>query len=133
VPHVETVQWKGQNLAILIHAHPLPDRTTFLTPDEATLQVGYVVYPQGSEIPRHIHNPVPRAFVGTAECLLVQKGSCEVDIFDQDRVLVTTRRLACGDILLTLSGGHGFRVLENLVLLEVKLGPYVGPSEKGRF
>ena len=47
---------------------------------------------------------------------------------------VTTRVLGAGDIVIAVNGGHGFRVLEDLVLLEVKQGPYPGGgADKERF
>ena len=36
-----------------------------------------------------------------------------------------------GDVLMLISGGHGFRMIENTVFLEVKRGPYIGPEGKG--
>ena len=47
--------------------------------------------------------------------------------------LVATRELLPGDIMLMVGGGHGFRMLEDTVLLEVKQGPYTGLDEKERF
>src|SRR5205823_6087484 len=117
----------------LLRCASLPDRTMYWTPDEATLQVGHVVYPAGSAIARHAHLPVTRSIVGTGEVLLVQRGRCDVDIYDDDRQLVTTRELHVGDILIAVTGGHGFRVLEDTVLLEVKQGPYAGGNDKERF
>jgi hypothetical protein len=71
--------------------------------------------------------------VGTSEVLIVRKGRCEVDFFDDARSLVATRELGVGDVMLLLSGGHGFRVLEDTVFCEVKQGPYTGLVEKERF
>jgi hypothetical protein len=56
-----------------------------------------------------------------------------MDIYDDDRRLVATRELRKGDIMLMVGGGHGFRMLEDTVLLEVKQGPYTGLDEKERF
>jgi hypothetical protein len=95
--------------------------------------VGYVVYSAGQQIPRHVHLPIERHLVGTAEVLMVERGWCEVDIYDDDRRVVATRELRTGDIMITVGGGHGFRVHEDLVLLEVKQGPYPGGAEKERF
>jgi len=88
------------------------------------MQVGYVVYPAGGEIPRHAHLPVERHLVGSTEVLVIQQGRCEVDVYSEERRLVATRELGLGDILISVGGGHGFRVLEDLVLLEIKQGPY---------
>jgi hypothetical protein len=93
-----------------------------------------VVYPTGGEIPRHAHLPVERHLVGSTEVLVIQRGRCEVDVYTEDRRLVATRELRVGDILISVAGGHGFRVLEDLVLLEVKQGPYPGKlAEKELF
>jgi hypothetical protein len=77
--------------------------------------------------------PIVRSVVGTAELLLVRSGRCIVDIYDDGRALVTSRQLETGDLVILMTGGHGFRMLEDTVLLEVKQGPYGGQAEKSRF
>jgi hypothetical protein len=130
---VEKIFWEEQCLAYIFKANFLPERTTFLTPPEYKQQVGYIVYPAGAEIPRHVHRALERRLVGTSEVLVVRKGCCEVDIHNDDRQLVATRELREGDILLMVGGGHGFRMLDDTVFLEVKQGPYSGIDEKERF
>jgi hypothetical protein len=56
-----------------------------------------------------------------------------VDLFDDARNFVATRELRTGDAILLVSGGHGFRMLEDTVLAEVKQGPYIGLAEKERY
>ena len=56
-----------------------------------------------------------------------------MDLYDEERRHVATRELRAGDVILIAAGGHGFRMLEDTVLLEVKQGPYVGLDEKERF
>jgi hypothetical protein len=46
---------------------------------------------------------------------------------------VASRELAAGSIVLLLGGGHGFRMMEDTVLFEVKQGPYAGDKDKARF
>jgi hypothetical protein len=130
---VEKIFWEEQCLAYIIRASFLPERTTFLTPPDYKQQVGYVVYPAGGDIQRHVHRPLERHLVGTSEVLLVRQGCCEVDIYNNDRLLVATRELREGDIMLMVGGGHGFRMIDDTVLIEVKQGPYTGIDEKERF
>ena len=131
---IETIaDASGVVLAYLVRGGAPPSETTFLTPHDCTLQVGHVVYPAGGEIPRHVHLPIERHLVGSTEVLLLQQGRCEVDVYTDDRRMVVTRELHVGDILIAVSGGHGFRVLEDTVLLEIKQGPYPGGTEKARF
>jgi hypothetical protein len=133
VTHLETIAADGVVLAYLARNRPFPEQTTFLTPEDCNLQVGQVVYAGDTRIARHMHLPVERRLTGTTEVLIVQRGRCEVDMFDLDRQLVATRELHVGDMLIAVAGGHGFRVLEDTVLLEVKQGPYPGGAEKERF
>jgi len=130
---VEHIVWKDKPLAYIIRAEMAPGKTIFLTPSELNLQVGFVVYPAGGEVARHLHRPLERHIVGTSELLVVKEGRCQMDIYDDDRRLVATRELRKGDIMLMVGGGHGFRMLEDTVLLEVKQGPYTGLDEKERF
>lgn len=131
--HVEHICWHEQPLAYIIRAELIPAKTTFLTPPEFKQQVGFVVYPAGGEISRHVHRPLERNLIGTSEVLVVRKGRCEIDIYNDDRELVATRELQTGDIMLMVGGGHGFRMLEDTVFLEIKQGPYTGLDEKERF
>lgn len=130
---VEKIMWGDVPLAYIIRGDLLPSRTTFLTPPQFKQQVGFVVYPAGGEIQRHVHRPLSRHLVGTSEVLIVRRGRCEIDIYNDDRELVATRELREGDVMLMVGGGHGFHMLEDTVFLEVKQGPYTGQDEKERF
>ena len=130
---VEHITWDGKPMAYIIRAEINPEKTTFVTPPEANLQVGFVVYPTGGEIARHVHLPLERHIVGTPEVLVIKKGRCEIDLYNDDREWVATRELWEGDVILMVGGGHGFRMTEDTVFLEIKQGPYTGLDEKERF
>jgi hypothetical protein len=130
---VEKIEHQGQPLAYIIRAAMTPDKTTFLTPPEFKQQVGFVVYPKEGEIARHVHKPLERHLVGTSEVLILKKGHCLIDIYNDERELVATRELFEGDIMLMVGGGHGFRMLDDTVFIEIKQGPYTGIDEKERF
>lgn len=121
------------SLAYLIRGDATSRQTEFLTSDDSTFQAGFVVYPAGGHVQAHIHLPVVRRVVGTSELLLVRSGRCIVDIYSHDHRLVASRELLPGDAILSVSGGHGFRMIEDTVLLEIKQGPYGGLGEKERF
>ena len=71
--------------------------------------------------------------MGTSEVLILLRGRCEMDVYNDQRELVATRELRQGDLMLMVGGGHGFRMQEDTVFLEVKQGPYTGLDEKERF
>jgi len=130
---IEKIIWQDVLLAYIIRSEMNATETTFLTPPEFKQQVGFVVYPAGGKIQRHVHRPLERHLVGTSEVLIVRRGGCEIDIYNNERELVATRQLHQGDIMLMVDGGHGFRMMEDTVFLEVKQGPYTGLEEKERF
>ena len=130
---IDPITWQGAPLCYVIRSTFLPDRTTFLTPPEFKQQVGFVVYPAGGEIKRHAHRPLERHLVGTSEVLVIKQGRCLIDIYNDERELVATRELFPGDVMLMVGGGHGFRMLEDTILLEIKQGPYTGLDEKEHF
>lgn len=127
---VEIIGSASHAVAYIVRGDLRPRETQFLTPASATQQVGFVVYPAGGTIAPHRHRPIERRIVGTSEVLVVQTGRCEVDLFDTDGNHLATRELRRGDVIVLNGGGHGFRMLEDTVLLEVKQGPYTGLSEK---
>lgn len=92
-----------------------------------------MVYPKGGEIAKHIHLALERHLVGTSEVLVLMKGRCLIDIYNAEKELVATRELIAGDVMLMVGGGHGFRVQEDTVFLEIKQGPYLDIDEKERF
>ena len=120
-------------LAYVIRRDATSNKTEFLTSDDSTFQAGFVVYPAGGHVQAHLHLPVVRQVVGTSELLVVRSGRCIVDIYADDRRLVASRELLSGDAVLSVNGGHGFRMIEDTVLFEVKQGPYGGLAEKERF
>jgi len=97
------------------------------------LQVGFVVYGAGGEVARHRHLPIERNILGTSEVIVIRKGSTAVRIYDDAGQPVARRDLSVGDVVLMTAGGHGFEMLEDTILLEIKQGPYTGVQEKERF
>lgn len=130
---IETIKDGDEALAYIVRASNAPERTAFVTPHDCPQQVGFVVHRADFEIARHFHRPIERVIVGTPEVLVVRQGRCEIDIYDRNRQFVATRELHSNDVMVMVGGGHGFRMLEDTVLLEVKQGPYFGPDEKRQF
>lgn len=130
---VEHIIWNGVPIGCIVRAEKMPEQTEFVTPDNVKQQVGFIVYPKGGEIARHVHIPLKRHLIGTAEVLLVRKGLLVADLYTDDKEFIGTWTLREGDLILLISGGHGFRCMEDTVLLEIKQGPYTGLVEKEHF
>jgi mannose-6-phosphate isomerase-like protein (cupin superfamily) len=80
-----------------------------------------------------VHTPVPREVAYTQEVLFVRKGRLRVDFYGPDQRHIESRVVGAGDVILLASGGHGFEVLEDLEMFEVKQGPYSEHADKVRF
>lgn len=131
--HIQWIQSGDQTIAIIIRNEFTADETTFITPDSFNQQIGFVVYPAGGIIHPHAHLPIERRIIGTAETLVVRKGRAEVMFYNDDKDLIATEQINQGDVLVLISGGHGLKILDDTVLLEVKQGPYTGLAEKEHF
>ena len=123
----------GKLLAMIIPAEYEAQGIQFFTPNEFSQQLAYMNRPQGYTIEPHVHNPVPRNVEYTLEVLLIRKGKVQVDFYDTNLVYVDKRVLRTGDVILLVSGGHGFTMLEPTEMIEVKQGPYAGEMDKVRF
>ena len=104
--------------------------TTFFTPSEVSMQVGYLKYRSGESIQAHTHRSVRKTVEGITEVAIVQSGSCEATLYTEEGVQLTTQTLKSGEALVMLSGGHSFRMLEDTVLYLIKQGPFTGDEDK---
>jgi hypothetical protein len=120
-------------LAIIIRSSFKKDGIEFITPNSYSQQIGYMNRPAGYIIQPHIHNPISREVQYTKEVLFIKSGRLRVDFYTESKVYLESTNLETGDIILLASGGHGFEMLEDTEIIEVKQGPYVGDADKTRF
>lgn len=130
---VETIEKNGKLLAIIIDSKFKKDGIHFFTSNDLSQQLAYMNHPVGKTIDPHVHNPVSREVQYTQEVLLIKKGKLRVDFYDDEQTYLDSRVLNAGDVILLATGGHGFEVLEEVEMIEVKQGPYAGDSDKTRF
>ena len=130
---IETISRKGNVLAIIVRNHFHKSGVHFVTPSELSQQLAYMHHPKGTSIQPHRHNPVPREVTYTQEVLFIKKGKLRVDFYNDSQLYLESRILEGGDAILLVAGGHGFKVLEEIEMFEVKQGPYVGEQDKIRF
>lgn len=123
----------GHLIAHILRHNYRPLETVFITSNDVNQQVGYIVYPKGGRIARHSHKPIRRNIIGTQEVILVRSGQVEVELYTDRHEFVARRILEKGDVLILVSGAHGFTILKDAILMEIKQGPYLGPHEKEYF
>jgi mannose-6-phosphate isomerase-like protein (cupin superfamily) len=130
---IENILHCGELLAVIIRSSFREPGIHFATPDSFSQQLAYMRHPTGKVIAPHVHNPVAREVHFTQEVLVIRSGRIRVDFYDGQKTYLESRELAAGDVILLAAGGHGFEVLEDLEMIEVKQGPYAGEADKTRF
>lgn len=131
--NVQRVVNGEQLLAIIIPASVRNPGVSFLTSNELSQQLAHMHHPVGHRIAAHFHNPARRSVEYTQEALFIRSGALRVDFYDNEKQYLESRLLRDGDVILLVGGGHGFEVLEELDMVEVKQGPYVGAEDKTVF
>ena len=130
---IENIEFNNKLLSVIIRSNYQKDGIEFFTPGHFSQQLGYMSHPQGFIIKPHVHNPVIREVQYTKEVLVIKKGIVRVDFYDDQKNYIESSLLYQGDVILLAHGGHGFEILEDAVIIEVKQGPYAGDLDKTRF
>lgn len=102
------------------------DKYNFLTDDSAPLQLGMNFYKAGEVIPGHLHLTRRVELDQIQEVIVIGRGKTKITLYSSARKRVAETVLSQGDVILLASGGHGFEILEDTKIVEVKQGPYDG-------
>jgi mannose-6-phosphate isomerase-like protein (cupin superfamily) len=130
---IKEIKHNDKLLAIIIRNQFCDSGIKFVTPDDFSQQLAFMRHPAGKVIEPHVHNPVQREVHFTKEVLFIRKGKLRVDFYTDEQQYVESYILVSGDVILLSEGGHGFEVLEEIEMIEVKQGPYAGEADKTRF
>lgn len=121
---------KGNLIAIVIRKGANTKGVKFFTPPEFSQQVGLLKHEKGSIVKPHVHKVIHRRVTITQEVLHVKNGKIAVFLYDESKKHIATRILKDGDTIILANAGHGIKVLQESLILEVKQGPYAGADDK---
>lgn len=130
---LEYVKIDNKIISIILRTEFKNNDINFFTPNDFSQQLGIMNRPKGYIIPPHIHNLVPREVNYTKEVLFIKSGKVRVDFYNESKEYFESRILRKGDIILLAFGGHGFEMIEQSEIIEIKQGPYSGETDKTRF
>ena len=105
----------------------------FFTENNATQQFGYMKHKKAYVIKPHKHNQRLTKILMTTEIIILFKGILRVDFYDNKKIYLFSKKIFGEDIIMLLNGGHGFKVLNDVEMLEVKQGPYKLSKDKVKF
>ena len=130
----EKIEHHGKIIAMILRNDFNVEESRFFSPANFSQQFGYLVHHKGHSIPAHFHKKIQREILLTQEVLLIKKGEVLVNLYDENQEFLASRLLFGGDIIFLCSGGHGFTMLQDSEIVEVKQGPYSGrDSDKENF
>lgn len=112
-----------KNTLIGIRISVFPKGSTPHTDQQEPIGLLTLNHPKGTYLKAHIHIPVRRIAPKVQECFIVRKGKVRVDLYGPDKKFVKYIFLREGQAFLSMNGGHGFHVLEDCEIWEVKNGP----------
>lgn len=127
---IEQVIHHNSTLAIIIRSNHRQSGIEFFTPDDFSQQLGYMNRPKGHTIAPHYHQHIERSIIHTQEVLVIKSGKLKVNFYNINGEYLESRILHKGDVILLASGAHGFEMLEETEIIEIKQGPYLGEMDK---
>jgi hypothetical protein len=130
---VQRVEHNNKLLAIIIPHDSSAPGIHFVTPPHFSQQLALMNHQAGHRIGAHSHRRVERQVFYTQEVLFIRTGKVKVDFYDDAKSRIAGCELGSGDVIMLVSGGHGFEILEETEMVEVKQGPYLGDEDKIRY
>ena len=126
---IETIAFDGKVYAQIVRCGYEENGVHFVTSADSSLQLGVLRHKEGVEIRPHIHRSAIRRISEVQEVLHVAYGEVEADFYDAGGRNLGNVILNAGDTILLLAGGHGFKILKDCKMIEVKQGPYYGTRD----
>ena len=131
---IQKILYKKKMLALIVRGKYRNKKgITFFTPNESTQQFGYMKHKKKYVIKPHIHKKRLTKILYTTEVILLLKGLLRVDFYTQSQKYLFSKVLKSKDIIMLVSGGHGFKVLKDVEMIEIKQGPYSLIKDKKKF
>lgn len=122
--NLETIVYNSERLAIILRSPYEPVGQEFVSENGDYLQLGAMNLEKGRILKPHIHKSRDEHVPITQEALIIMEGKLRVDFYYENKKVKDTT-LNTGDIIILLSGGHGFEMLEKTKLVEIKQGQYI--------
>ena len=131
---IEKIIHKKRLLALIVRGKYRNKKgVNFFTPNNATQQFGYIKHKKKYIIKPHLHKKRLTKIYHTSEVILLLKGILRVDFYNKLKKYICSKILKEKDIIMLVHGGHGFKVLKNVEMLEIKQGPYNLIKDKIKF
>ncbi|MEO8581499.1 MAG: hypothetical protein ABI425_02850 [Patescibacteria group bacterium] len=123
---IEHIIFLEEKIATIVRGTHTVENLEFFTDDTNPLQVGMHSKKAGTNLTPHIHLSKTKVITEIQEVLYLIKGKVKVTFYTIEGDIIDEKTLNTGDIAILMKLGHGFEVIEDSLILEVKQGPYPG-------
>ena len=131
---IEKIIYKKKKLALIVRdKYRKKKGITFFTSNEDTQQFAYMKHKKKHIIKPHVHKKRLTKIYYTTEVILILKGILRVDFYTHFKKYLFSKVLKSKDIIMLINGGHGFKVLKDVEMIEIKQGPYSLIRDKIKF
>ena len=131
---IENIKYKKKLYAIIVRSKFRKKKgINFFTPKNVTQQFGYMKHKKNHLIMPHKHNKRLTKILITTEVIILLKGILRVDFYNNNKKYLFSKKISSDDLIMLVNGGHGFKVLKDVEMIEVKQGPYKLSIDKFKF
>ena len=131
---IEKIKHKNKLFALIVRGKYRNKKgISFFTDNKDIQQFGYMYHKKNHIIKPHLHKKQMRKLLHTSEVILILKGILRVDFYNKKKNYLFSKLLREKDIIMLVHGAHGFRVIKDVQMLEIKQGPYITKLDKIKF
>ena len=131
---IKYITYKKETLAIIVNSSYFKKKgINFFTDKKLTQQVAFMNHPKNYSIEPHLHKRVIRKIKTTTEVLIIINGILKINFYNKHKKFIFSKLAKARDIVILLTGGHGFKIIKNCKFIEVKQGPYSEKEDKIKF
>ena len=131
---INYITYKKETFAIIINGSYFKKKgINFFTSKKLTQQVAFMNHPKNYSIEPHLHKKVMRKIKTTTEVLIIINGILKINFYNKNKKFIFSKLAKAKDIVILLTGGHGFKIIKNCKFIEVKQGPYNEKEDKIKF
>ena len=130
---IQQIKHKNKLYALIIRNFRKKKGVSFFTPNNLSLQCGYMNHKKNHIIKPHSHKRRLSKIFYTSEVLCLLKGKLRVDFYTDKKIYLFSKIIKANDIIALIKGSHGFKTIEPVQMIEVKQGPFHINRDKVRF
>ena len=131
---IEKIRHKNKLFALIVRGKYRQKKgISFFTENKDIQQFGYMNHKKNHIIKPHLHKNQTRKLIYTSEVILLLKGILRVDFYNKSKKYLFSKILKEKDIIMLVHGAHGFKVIKNVQMIEIKQGPFLSKLDKIKF